>query len=270
MFDNLIRLILDLGFETLFAVIVISALRPTALMFGFYAMGWAFGPARMMRITIGLIVSLPLLLPNFGQIEELVRDPDIGKLILIAPKEFIIGFALGLMASSPFRTLEYAGAISDHFRGENDSGITDPNRETLSTSGMLYLVIGFSAFFSFGGLWMLIDILYQTYAIWPIGNVFPTLTAAAGMTFVQLVVKGLALAAQLAIPLLAGMIAVEFSLAVAARIAKRFSFYDMSFPIKNLGVVITLPLITWFVWLHSSDISDRSVAALESLRTLFE
>ena len=270
MFDNLIHLVEELGFQSLYAIIVMSALRPTAMMFGFYAMGWAFGPARMMRITIGLVVSFPLLVPNFDQIEEIIRDPDIGKLILIAPKEFIIGFALGLMASSPFRTLEYAGAISDHFRGENDSGITDPNKETLSTSGMLYLVIGFSAFFSFGGLWMLIDILYQTYTIWPIGNVFPTLNMEAGMTFVLVIVNGLVLAAQLAIPLLAGMIAIEFSLAVAARIAKRFSFYDMAFPIKNLGVIMTLPLITWFVWLHSADISDRSVAALESFRSLFE
>jgi type III secretion protein T len=270
MLDDVVRVIAMHGIDKVYPILILVTLRPFGLMFAFIAFSWAMRGAQMLKLSIAIALALPTLVANIDAVEAMIVAPDVLRLLPISLKEFAVGYALGFLASLPFFALQYAGAITDTFRGENDTGIRDPMGGSLHTFSLIYLIVGFFAFFSFGGLEQLVRNLYATYGIWPIGYVFPTLTATAGMIAVDLLVQTLTMAVQTALPLLGMLLVIEFSVSIAARLGKRFNFYDMSFPIKNLAVVLTLPLTIWLIWALSDDRIDDSGNAPHVLEAFFE
>ncbi len=268
--EEFIRFIGDYGIAKVYPVMILVALRPFGLLFGFLAMTWALKSALMLRLSIALVFALPTVAGSLGSIERLVADPSILELAPLALKEFGVGYALGFLASLPFYAVQYAGAITDAFRGENDTGHQDPTGGSLHTSSILYLVIAFFAFFSFDGFQRLLQNLYASYDIWPLTLVFPTFSSEAALHAVDILLRTLASAIWISLPLLALLVVVEFSVSIAARLGKRFNFYDMAFPIKNVLTVVSLPLVVWLIWSLSGDMIEESAMALRILEGFFE
>lgn len=249
---------------------ILTVLRPLGLLFGFVVMRWAFGRAWVLRISIGLALALPVLAGNITEVEELIVEGNIRSLVFIAPKEFGIGYGLGFLSSLPLVALQFSGAITDAFRGETDSGLTSPTGEPLTTFGALYIVIGFAAFAAFGGLLIMVESLYRSYAIWHLGNTFPTLDEDAAMLAAQMLGTVLRLAIQIAAPLLIFLAAIEFVISISARLARRFNLYDHSFSLKNLGGILSLPLLALFVWMLAEELSDDIGGSLTVMESLFK
>lgn len=258
------------GVESLFPVLIFTALRPLGLLYGFVAFTWGMGQGRVIRVSVAVALGLPTLLADAAQIDALLeRGRDLGVLV-IGVKEVAIGYALGLFASLPIFALQFAGAVTDAFRGESDGGITDPTGGTMQTFSSLYLVIGLSAFFALGGLWTLTEVLYDTHAVWPMDRMTPPFAGDAALRVSQVLAEMLALTVRVAVPLLVLLAAIELTVAVAARIAKRFGLGEMAFPVKNLAALATLPLTAWFVWGVASAESDGGREALAMLTLLFD
>jgi type III secretion protein T len=270
MLDEVIRVLSEQGIDRAYPILILVTLRPFGLLFGFMAFSWAMRSAQTLRLSIAIALALPTLVSNIDEVEALIVAPDILRLLPLGLKEFGIGYALGFLASLPFFALQYAGAITDTFRGENDTGIRDPMGGSLHTFSLLYLIVGFFAFFSFGGLEQLVQNLYATYRIWPVGFIMPALTSSAALQAADLLMHTLVMAIQTALPLLGMLVVVEFSVGIAARLGRRFNFYDLSFPIKNLVTVLTLPLTVWLIWVLSDDRIGESGDALRMLEALFE
>ena len=265
MLDDIIVLITEHGMVALYPILIFSILRPLGLLAGFIAISWAMRGAQVLRISIAFCLALPMLPAHHNAFETLVLVGPLTEKLWITLKEFVIGYALGLLASLPFLALQYAGAITDAFRGENNSTTTDPTGGTLTTFSVAYLVVGFFAFFSFGGFEKLIENLYATYVIWPIGAMIPMLNETAATHAVELLTRSLVMAFRIALPLLALLVMIELSVAVAARLGRRFNFYNLAFPLRNLAAVVTLPLIMWLIWQGSDQIVGQSRDALPEL-----
>ena len=235
------------GLESLVAVIVFVALRPLGLVYGFVAFAWGLSRMRAARMAVAIALGLPMVVVNAPEIDALIAEGGL-RVLPIGVKEVAIGYALGFFASLPIYALQFAGGITDAFRGEADSGLADPTGGTLQTFSLLYLVVGLSAFFALGGLWTLTETLYRTYAVWPLGRLAPPLAADAPARVSEMMAAMLALTVRLAVPLLALLVALEFAVAVAARMAQRYGLQGLAFPVKNLAAMATLPLVAWFAW----------------------
>lgn len=256
--EQFFQLIASSGGEGIYGIIVFGAARPLGLLFGFQAFAWAIGGAVLLRTGIAIAIGLPTLMLNLPQIEPLIVSAPPLASALVAPREFVIGFGLGLLASLPFLALQYAGAITDSFRGESDGGQTDPSGGgTLQTFSVLYVVIGFAAFFSLGGLWVLVGLLYQSYAVWPIAASLPPLANGGAVLALMLMGETLATSVRLALPLLGLLLVIELGIGAAARLGKRTGFYDLSFMAKNLATILALPLIGWFVLSVADNLTDE-------------
>ena len=259
---QLFQILSESGGEGVYGLIVFGAARPLGLLFGFQAFAWAIGTAVLLRTGIALAIGLPTLMLNLPQIEPLILSAPPLTSALVAPREFVIGFGLGLLASLPFLALQYAGAITDSFRGESDGGQTDPSGGgTLQTFSVLYVIIGFAAFFSLGGLWALVGLLYQSYTVWPIAAAFPPLADGGAVLALMLVGETIATSVRLALPLLALLLVIELGIGAAARLGRRTGFYDLSFLLKNLATVLALPLVAWFVFGASDTLTDQAFLA---------
>ena len=233
---------------------------------GFLAFNWAMRGAQMLRIAIAIALTLPVMAGNAAAFERLISLTSVTAFMPIAIKELIIGYGLGLLASLPFFALQYAGAITDSFRGENDTGNQDPTGGTIHTFSTAYLVIGFFAFFSLGGFEALVRNLYGTYGIWPLYAGLPNLDSAAALRAADMLTSTLMTAFVVALPLLAMLVVIELAMGVAARLGKRFNLYDLAFPVKNLVTVLTLPLIMWVIW----QISDARLEEAENVLPMLE
>ena len=252
--------------ESVVLFLFIATLRPLGLLFGFMAFAWGMGTSVVLRTAIGLTLGLPMALANIDQVIGVIERNSLAEMIIILPKEVVIGFAMGFLASVPFFALKAAGAITDTFRGESDSGHTDPNGGTISSWGIVYLLLGLFAFFASGGLWQLVGMLYQSYAVWPLTAPLPLLTGASALRIADLVTAILSQALLIAAPLLILLIAVDFIVIIASRTAQRFKLYDNEFALKNLVSILALPLMVLYVARIADDHVLDSLAALPLLR----
>lgn len=266
--EALIALLAETGFEGAYGILIFAIPRPLGLMFGFLALSWALGPAVLLRTSIATAIAVPALASNLGDINDLVAESDVFQSALVAVREFAIGYALGMIASLPFFALQYAGAITDAFRGESDSGQQDPTGGTLQSFSTLYLVIGFSVFFASGGLWDLVGAFYRSYAVWPIDAVFPTVAPDAGILALSLLGETLMTSIIVAMPLLACLVLVELGVGVAARLGRRTNFYEMAFPAKNLSVILLLPIVAWYIHGPVSPLLFEAAEAMPILEML--
>ncbi|MEM8773856.1 MAG: flagellar biosynthetic protein FliR [Pseudomonadota bacterium] len=262
--------ILEDGFENFYFVMLYSMVRCFGLTWGFFAFSWAMGPSILLRTAISAAFSLPVLVINMENIATFTQTANSFELFLAVPKEFIIGLGFGFLASFPFRAMQYAGAVTDAYRGEADSGLFDPDKNPLQTFSLLYLIIGFYVFFALGGLWRLIETLYETYDIWPIDLTFPQLSSSS----LQLVINGIQASLELAVvicaPLLILLMSAEFILMISAKLARRFGLFDSSFLIKNLITIATLPLTALLMVRVAETYTPEAILGFDVLKQLFQ
>lgn len=261
--------VLNLSTESVFLFIALGMLRPLGMLFGFSAFAWGLAMSVTTRAAAAIAISLPIMLVSADQLAELAKGTRGIALAVLTPKEFAIGYSFGLVASLPLLALQYAGAITDAYRGESSSGIHDPSGGAMQTFGLLYLMIGLFAFFAVGGLWHLVATLYASYEIWPIDVLVPGFRADAWASAGTMVNALLQDALLIAAPLLILLVAVDFILAVAARTAQRFRIYENAFAGKQLTAILTLPVLTFYILRVADGKIDDALSALPRLQAFF-
>jgi type III secretory pathway component EscT len=247
--EEAIFLLSDRGWQEIVPMFILAALRPIGLFYGFTGFQWAMSSTRILRTMLAIAVGLPMVLANLETTYTLIKANSLVVLGLTVVTEVAIGFALGFIASLPFFALSFAGAMTDQFRGETDSGLHTPLGGGISTFGLLYTVIGLYAFAFADGIGMLIQALYRSYIIWPLSEPFPEITRTTVGTTLKIFGHGTLLGIRIVMPLLLFLFVIELSTIVAARIGKRFNFYNFAFSLKNMAAVLSLPILGAYVWL---------------------
>lgn len=256
--------------ENVYLVMAFCMLRMVGVFFGFIAFGWGLGDNLTLKVGLGFTMSLPVM---FGFVEQAVRLAEEAtslQLTFIAAKEYALGFGLGLLASTPFRAMQYAGGIIDAFRGESDSGLLSPDGSPIQTISYFYLVIGIYVFVALGGFWQLFKIAYETFAKWPIAGDLPTFYEGAAEIVLSSIAEALQLALIVAAPLMTILVGVELTLIIAAKVGRRFSLYNMSFLIKNLITITSLPVIAIVIVHLAERHLPQAILAIDTLERFFE
>lgn len=262
--------ILSVPFETYFGIIVFGGARIYGLLYSFYPLSWGFFSNGTIRIAIAVVMGIPIVIWQITPIREIVTQMTMIDIILLLVKEMAIGYGLGLIASSPFRALQYAGGISDTFRGEQASGSPAPDGNQIQTFSVFYLLIGFTVFISLNGFAELFAVLYSTYDVWPVESYLPGLAQNAGQIALYAFDQSLQLALIIAAPLMILMLFVEITLIVTIKIAKRFNLYERVFLLKNLVVIVTLPLTAMAITKIAAYYNPSVFMSLEVMRGYLE
>ena len=252
----------------LFLLLVIF--RPLGLMYGFTLFSWGFGTSMMLRIAVAFALGLPVFWNSSNVFIGISESASVRRIVIILAIEFALGFGQGAMASAPFHALKYAGAITDTYRGENNSGLQDPSGGTLSTYSVLYFIIGAVIFCQAGGFYVLINNLYSTYVLWPIGTESLGFDSGGWQLGAQLIQRSLLTSLAVAAPLLIIFLSIDFALAVAAKLAPRFNLYENSFLFKNIAAIVTLPLLAIYLVRVSDGNMSYAYDAVLALEAFLE
>ncbi len=268
-FDPIFDIAFNNNLESLFAFFVLNITRSIGLLYGFSIITVAIGALRFIRIPIAFSISLPLWVSNASPIDRIINDPNSMIGIAIMGKEFLIGYAIGFLASLPFLAIQYAAAITDQIRGEGNPSFSAGDGEMHSSIALLYIVAALLIFFFTGNFIVVIDALYQSYLIWPLHIFVPEFSDSAAAIALGAVTDTLYTAIRITLPLLSVLLIIEIGCGVAGRIARPYRFYAFSFALKNIATLFALPIIlTIFIQLFE-DIFPSANETLNLLGAFF-
>lgn len=162
-------------------------------------------------------------------------------------KEIFIGVVLAYSFSIIFWALEGAGQVIDAKIGTTTAQLTDPlSGHQTSLNGSFFSRFAGFLFVASGGLLVFFDLLFSSYALWPISAPFPELSALGSLFFVSRFDELMRLVLLLAAPALVLLTLVEFGLGFVNRYAEKLNIFSLSMSIKAwLGTfVIVLMIVT--------------------------
>ena len=228
------------------------------------------GLTGLLRAGVVLSLSLPLLPDVVGQVEA-AESLGPGRIAALVLKEALIGVVLGLAFALPFWTVEAAGEVLDFYRGASMAYLIDPGgTDEASLLGTLFSLIMMAIFFLIGGFYMVVEGLYHSYAFWPILDLAPSFEASSFTFFLHLLDSIFRLGLVFAGPLLIAMFLGDLALALVNRFAPNLNVFDLSLSIKNLILLMILPIYAIFVVDYfKADLASLD-AVLDNLRQFVE
>lgn len=185
-------------------------------------------------------------------------------------KEVFVGLAVGLLFGSVLWAFEVAGQVIDLKTGASMAQVVDPlsGHQTPLTGAFLSRLAGFVFMFS-GGFLLLVGVLLQSYALWPVGQAMPVLQPAGAGLFEAELGRLMTLALLITAPFLVVLYLIEGVLGLVNRFAQQLNVFALSNALKVLAAdALLLLLLSSLVQLLVDDVATRPAAVLRALKAL--
>ncbi len=214
-----------------------------------------------------IILSIALFLTP-AAIDSVAMIGDTYRWFGIMVKEVLVGALIGLALGTIFWVAAGVGFLIDNQTGTQNASIFDPMSGAPSgpTSSFLQQFVTV-LFLASGGMIALIDLLVQSYSIWPVEKPLPLMRPQV----VEFVVQQTALIIErtllLAAPVIVVLLLLDLGLGIVNRFVPTIDAFTLAMPIKSLAAILMLALFLNFIF----DAIGRYFSfSDESLRILIE
>lgn len=206
------------------------------------------GLTGLVRGGFAFAMAVPLLPMGIGTIAGLERSSALVVLVTLTFKEWMIGLALGLLLGVPFWAAEMAGELLDVQRGMAGNGSqADPlGMNNAAVLGTFFAIVSVALFLAAGGVDIIAASVYDSYQLWPMAALAPTLGAGSVEIFVGLLQKMMVIGLSIAAPLVITTLASDILLGFIGRLAPSLNSYQMGAALKSLILATLLPLYARF------------------------
>ena len=213
----------------------------------------------MARGALAIAIVFPVALAQLN--EPLPVDISMAALLAFVAKEAAVGLIIGLGFGAFFAGLQMAGEIIDHQTGltftQNIDAIHGNN---VSLTAQYLERVLFAALMAAGAMLALIDTLYLSYEVWPMGHWAPALERVLPLNLVSQAGKLFALSLLLAGPVLLVLFMVDACLGLLNRAAPQLNVFNIALSLKSMVglavLVLALPMITERVIVAMGDITS--------------
>lgn len=242
----------------------LTAARPAGVFLMLPAFSRELVPATV-RNSICLALGLVAILVNPLGIPPPAALPSIAYFF----KEIFIGVAIGLFFSVILYALEVAGQIVDTVVGRSFATVVDPLNGHQSTLTGTYLKRLASFVFMFaGGLLLLVGVLMESYAIWPMNMPFPEVNAFSVRLFEAEYQRLMVLAVSFAAPALLSVFALDMTLGLVNRYAQQLNVFSLSLSLKAwISVFVIMTMTGLFARTVVSDAFERAEQVIDFLQS---
>jgi type III secretion protein T len=196
------------------------------------------------------MIGIGLSVPNIGSLFfELSEKPQIhsGLLLFLFAKETVLGMVLGIVLGMPFYAAQGAGDVIDVYRGASQANLADPvNAQETTVMGTIMILMTLGVFVVSNGLILLLDVLIQSYVVWPVTSLTPLVNFEVSQAVGLGIVGIFRIALLIGGPILIFLALVDLGLVFAGRSTRQFNLYDLSNSLRNLVLFLILP--TYFVF----------------------
>ena len=185
-------------------------------------------------------------------------------------KEVFVGLIIGFFFGSVLWALEAAGQIIDTKVGATLAQIVDPlsGQQTSLNGAMLGRLAGVVFIFS-GGLSLLVQVVMESFAIWPIGSTMPKLDPRGLALFEGEFGRLMLLATVFAAPVLTVLFVIDLTLGLMNRFAQQLNVFTLSLSIKSYAATaVILLLIGSYIEAIVRDVQSRPDIIIAILKGL--
>jgi type III secretion protein T len=199
----------------------------------------------------GVAASLGLIMVPFVAVELTPLHLSGIQIGLIVGKEVLVGLLVGYPIAVLFWSVEAVGFYIDNQRGAAMASSADPLTGADTTPLGILFTQAFTVYFVMSGAFLLLlGVLYQTYAIWPVSSFVPHFGAGGPDFYLVLFDQGMQLVMVLSAPVIIAMFLTEFGLALVSRFAPQLNVFFLAMPIKSAVAVGLLILYTPIMFRH--------------------
>ncbi len=192
--------------------------------------------------------GIALMLAFFTAIGQPVNGLDAmsgGQIGLIAVKEVLIGVVLGFAMSTVIWIVEFTGAMIDNAAGYNSVQLNDPlNGQQSTPVSNLLSRLAIAVFFSLGGMVYFAQAMQESFQVWPLLDMGPSMKRMSDVFFLQQVDSLFSSTVKLAAPFLLVLLLIDVGLGILTRSADKLEPSSLAQPIKG---VVTIVMLTLFV-----------------------
>lgn len=235
--------ITSLPLPTLVFVLAAGMGRALGALFGLWGLYFILGPATILRTSLAVVLSLPMLVAAIPTFLDLTSDTFRLSLLIIPVREFVIGFGLGLLVSLPFFAILGAGILIDQYRGDFSPGLQAPESQQVGSFANLKVVMALFLFVEAGGFLILVTALYDSYALIPPQEVGFSFGPGFGALIGEVVSNVIWILVIVAMPIMLILMLIEFGVNVSFRLAGQIKVPSIDFLIKSLVFVAAMPIL---------------------------
>ncbi len=184
---------------------------------------------------------------------------DVQGWVVMFVKEAVVGVAIGVLFGIFLWAFEAAGQVIDTQIGATTAQVTDPlsGQQTSLTGAFLGRLANY-VFMAAGGLMLLMGILLESFALWPIGQPLPSLAQTGIRLFEAEFSNFLRLTLLIAAPMLVVLFIIDSVLGLVNRYAQQLNVFFLSMSLKALAsVAILLIMVTSLVQLLVDELLKR-------------
>lgn len=201
--------------------------------------------------------------------------PNLGTLsswqwIAMFGKEAFVGGVIGIFFASTMWAFEAAGQIIDTKAGTSIAQVLDPlSGHQTSLSGAFLARVASWVFMAGGGFMLMVGVLIESYAQWPLSQMMPSLAPAGSALFEAEFGRVMRLSLLIAAPALVLLYVVDGVLGLVNRFAQQLNVFSLSGSLKAfLANWILLVQLSTLVVLLADDLLARPAVVLDTLRRL--
>lgn len=218
-----------LGMPRLFAVALVAPFLGTGVLEGqiwlvlLLGMYLPMHPAILAQLTPETTIAWNMDLPVYGHL---------GCMFL---KETLLGLGLGLLAGLPFWAVQDAGVFMDNQRGAAQAEGTEilTGKSVSPMGGMLFQCLVY-LFYTSGAFLAFLGLIYASYELWPVTQLFPLpQNFAIPLFFAGKVAWLMTYSILISAPVAVACLLVDIALGLINRFSPQLNAYVLAMPIKS-------------------------------------
>lgn len=198
--------------------------------------------AFIMMITVSLLWMLP---PSTVRVSE-----NLGLLLYMLFLNIVVGLFIGFIGDVIHRTIAAAGSMMTSQIGLSSAMLFDPSsRSQVMILDRFFALLATILFIHLGGIFWLLDALYQSIQIFPIKSMSIPLTQHVDLGYlVTISGNTIVVAVQMVAPVIVVTLSIDLILGIVNRTAQQMPVFQLSFALKpSIGSAVLLATLPIFI-----------------------
>jgi type III secretion protein T len=222
-------------------------------------------------LRVGVAFSMAILMVPSLSNEALSVVRDGGTLMILLLKEAGIGFLIGFIVALPLWAMDIMGAYVDNQRGASIAATINPlTGHDTSPLGEIFSLAAMTLLLISGGMFLILDIVYESYRIWPVLEMLPRFSSEMPVELLYLMDKLMRMAVLFSAPVIFVMFLAEIGLGLVSRFVPQLQVFFLAMPIKSaLAMFMFSVYAAVLLGYLAKELEALPQSVLPSIRAMF-